>query len=375
MHYKSFFILLFILLCALPVWAQAVAENPVADTSYTADGRVIVLFKDGTYKTLDHTIALTIVFGDSEMYTEAEFDDEASDEDILQGITDVHESIVDDDTSRPFNPDLSELDVDHDISDSIALALFPQDCERVFNENWNTEVLFSYGVSNINSFLPARITLVDENNPYTPPLMGPINRGFTWYHAGMDIDLETGDTIRSSFSGKVRFVESSRYGYGKVVVIRHCNGLETLYGHLSSILVEPNQYVQSGDVIGLGGNTGRSTGPHLHYEIRFMGKAMDPAKIVNFDSGELLSSVLTIKPDLMYASNKGKSRYTKSRRGNYTATSRYTKSKSKSSSHTVRRGESLSTIARKNGISVSKLKKLNGIKGDKIKAGQKIRVK
>ena len=101
-------------------------------------------------------------------------------------------------------------------------------------------------------------------------------------HYGVDLKAEIGDTIRSSFEGKVRITRFNRDGYGFYVIIRHPNGIETLYGHLSKFLVKENQYVKAGQPIALSGNTGRSTGPHLHYEMRYMGRAMNPEKLVDF---------------------------------------------------------------------------------------------
>ena len=101
-------------------------------------------------------------------------------------------------------------------------------------------------------------------------------------HKGMDIKVYVGDTIRAAFSGKVRIVRYDGGGYGKYIVIRHNNGLETIYGHLSKQLVEENEEVRAGDVIGLGGNTGRSTGSHLHFETRLCGVALNPALLFDF---------------------------------------------------------------------------------------------
>jgi len=101
-------------------------------------------------------------------------------------------------------------------------------------------------------------------------------------HQGVDLKAQTGDTIYATFNGKIRLTKFDRNGYGFYVVIRHENGLETLYGHLSKFLVKPNQYVKVGTPIALSGNTGRSTGPHLHYETRFMGQAINPEQIINF---------------------------------------------------------------------------------------------
>jgi len=87
-------------------------------------------------------------------------------------------------------------------------------------------------------------------------------------HNGLDLKVNIGDTIVAAFDGKVRIVKYERRGYGKYVVIRHDNGLETVYGHLSKQLVEENQLVKAGEVIGLGGNTGRSTGSDINLQVK-----------------------------------------------------------------------------------------------------------
>jgi murein DD-endopeptidase MepM/ murein hydrolase activator NlpD len=101
-------------------------------------------------------------------------------------------------------------------------------------------------------------------------------------HNGVDLVGHIGDTIYACFDGKIRMSDYQARGYGKVVVIRHYNGLETIYGHMSKQFVIENQYVRHGDPIGLVGNTGRSTGAHLHLETRFCGKMIDPQKIFDF---------------------------------------------------------------------------------------------
>lgn len=110
------------------------------------------------------------------------------------------------------------------------------------------------------------------------------NFGKRWgrQHKGLDIKVYIGDTIRAAFSGKVRIVRYEANGYGNYIVIRHNNGLETVYGHLSKQLVRENQTVKAGQVIGLGGNTGRSTGSHLHFETRLCGMALNPALMFDF---------------------------------------------------------------------------------------------
>ena len=166
-------------------------------------------------------------------------------------------------------------------------------------------------------------------------------------HNGIDVKVYIGDTIRAAFGGKVRMVKYERRGYGKYVVIRHENGLETIYGHLSKQLVNEEQYVEAGEVIGLGGNTGRSTGSHLHFETRFLGQAINPALLFDFEKQDIVTD--------SYLFMKGKNRY---RRSNSSAVAsgggdiQYYK---------VRRGDSLNRISKKTGVSIDRLCKLNGI--------------
>jgi murein DD-endopeptidase MepM/ murein hydrolase activator NlpD len=98
-------------------------------------------------------------------------------------------------------------------------------------------------------------------------------------HYGLDLDLDTGDPVVSAFEGLVRISQWSD-SYGNVVVVRHPNGLETLYAHLNERKVLSGQYVQAGELLGLGGNTGRSFGAHLHWEIRYLGNPFDPNYVV-----------------------------------------------------------------------------------------------
>ena len=116
---------------------------------------------------------------------------------------------------------------------------------------------------------------------------------FRRMHRGIDLNLNTGDTVRAAFNGRVRIVSYEAKGYGKYVVIRHDNGLETVYAHFSKHLVERNQYVKAGEAIGLGGNTGRSFGSHLHFETRYMGVAINPAAIIDFSNSTVHSDVFT----------------------------------------------------------------------------------
>ena len=158
-------------------------------------------------------------------------------------------------------------------------------------------------------------------------------------HYGLDIKVERGDTIRAAFDGKVRYCSYQRRGYGYFVVVRHPNGLETLYAHLTQRLVEENEVVKAGDPIGLGGNTGRSTGPHLHFETRLLGKALNPALFFDFPNQDVTGdSYLYTKPKKKVYDPSDPDTYYK-----------------------VRSGDSLSRIAARKGVSIKQLCKLNGI--------------
>jgi len=124
-----------------------------------------------------------------------------------------------------------------------------------------------------------RFWSVPNNSPKLTSNFGP-----RWgrLHAGVDIDLETGDPVYSAFDGIVRVSGYNNGGYGNFMVVRHYNGIETLYGHLSRKNLESGAYVKAGDQIGLGGSTGRSTGSHLHFETRYEGNPFNPTYVFNF---------------------------------------------------------------------------------------------
>ena len=167
-------------------------------------------------------------------------------------------------------------------------------------------------------------------------------------HNGIDVKVYIGDTIRAAFSGKVRMVKYERRGYGKYVVIRHESGLETIYGHLSKQMVSEDQYVEAGEVIGLGGNTGRSTGSHLHFETRFLGQAINPALLFDFEKQDIVTDTYLFK--------KGNNRYRRS-----SSKAGVVASNGGAQYYKVRKGDSLSRISQKTGVSIDRLCKLNGI--------------
>lgn len=188
-------------------------------------------------------------------------------------------------------------------------------------------------------------------------------------HYGLDLQLHVGDTVRSCFDGKVRIVDYDRGGYGKYVVVRHTNGLETVYGHMSRQTVKEGDIVRSGDPIGLGGNTGRSTGPHLHLEMRFMGIAINPANIIDFGTGVPVREMYVFN-NRTYKRSAKQSTYVASRQRNNSEPAGSTIKVVK-----IRRGDTLAKIAKKNGVTVSKLCKLNGISSKtKLRVGTSLRV-
>ena len=177
-------------------------------------------------------------------------------------------------------------------------------------------------------------------------------------HKGIDLKVLKGDTIRAAFNGKVRIKAFERRGYGYYVVLRHPNGLETIYGHLSKILVEENQIVRAGETIGLGGNTGRSTGSHLHFETRFLGQAINPAEIIDFENGGPHQDTYVFHNIKING-----------RRSNI-----YTSSSDRMVYHRVKSGDTLGKIARIYGTSVNELCRLNGLKSTSVlRIGQSIR--
>ena len=213
------------------------------------------------------------------------------------------------------------------------------------------------------------------------------NFGSRWggQHKGLDIKVYIGDTIRSAFSGKVRIVRYEGGGYGKYIVIRHNNGLETIYGPLSKQLVKENQEVRAGEVIGLGGNTGRSTGSHLHFETRLCGVALNPALMFDFreqdvtgdyyafnkatyDSESITATRLRGKQDGSTIARENKAE-------DFATNDRMTSGlKDQVQYHKVAKGETLDAIAKKRGVTIDKICKLNHIsKTKRLRPGQILR--
>ena len=195
-------------------------------------------------------------------------------------------------------------------------------------------------------------------------------------HYGLDVDLNTGDTVRAAFSGKVHVVNYQRRGYGYYISIRHDNGLETVYGHLSRQLVKEDEIVEAGTPIGLGGSTGHSTGPHLHFETVFKGHAIDPALLFDFTRQDVTCDNYTFyKSKFAALAKASKDKVTKAKKTKSSSKTTATPS-GKGSYHKVRSGDTLSAIAQRYGTSVNNLCKLNGISQKTVlKLGRSLRYK
>ena len=224
------------------------------------------------------------------------------------------------------------------------------------------------------------LTLTNEGEGcFSMPFRGGITSEFGWRkyrpHYGTDIDLETGDQVVTSFDGMVRMAKYY-YGYGNCIIVRHNNGLETVYGHLSKILVEAGQKVTSGSIIGLGGNTGRSFGSHLHFEMRYLGQALDTEDFIDYTKGELKCNTFTLRR--ADVENKYDLRALHSRHRRDIGLSRSDKNSGKAGKgglYRVKSGDSLGKIAKRNGTTIKSLCKKNGLKPNStLKLGQRIKI-
>lgn len=276
-----------------------------------------------------------------------------------------------------------------------------------FYTNWANK-----GVKNAEGYVPAH-TKIDLRGFAMPTpsrqLNSPFGQRWGRLHAGLDIKVYVGDTICAAFDGKVRIVDFNANGYGNYVVIRHPNGLETLYGHMSKHLVKANQIVHAGEPIGLGGDTGRSFGSHLHFETRLCGTPINPALMFDFPHQDVTSdffvtttsygtpkgSAVAVTTSRIASDNEraanvavaeepvaetaknavAKTSVVVAPKVNNKASKKQQKQpKQQQKSYTVKSGDSLTAIARRNGTTVDQLCKKNGIKKDAtIRPGQTLK--
>ena len=231
------------------------------------------------------------------------------------------------------------------------------DSSNIFTENWE-RITFPYPT---DEKTPDSICISFDTkyDTFTLPHNNVLTSGFGYrrggFHKGIDIRLAKGTKVKAAFNGKVRYARYNSGGFGNLVIIRHFNGLETYYAHLSKLLVKENEIVESGKVIGLGGNTGVEwSGTHLHFEVRYRDLSFDPQKMISLDNENLISQELVLRKKDFHPAIQNKRKY-----------------------HKIKSGDTLSHLARKYGTSTSRIVKIN--KGltinSTLRIGQRIRVR
>ena len=252
------------------------------------------------------------------------------------------------DTIRKAIPDTIPYVMEEDDLESDSTTYFPA---NDLYSLWDTINIHSPKFNYKELESERELTLCNEQScGYVHPFLGNVTSSFgprkRKFHYGMDIDLETGDQVVAAFDGKVRIAKKSN-SYGNVIVIRHSNGLETYYAHLSKINVEVDQNVFAGETIGLGGNTGRSRGSHLHFEIRYLGQPINPTEMISFNDCRLISDTFCLsKKTFNY----------------YDQVYKIAQNNAKHRVYVVKKGDTLSGIAKKHGVSVKSLTQKNKIK-------------
>jgi murein DD-endopeptidase MepM/ murein hydrolase activator NlpD len=239
------------------------------------------------------------------------------------------------------------LGAEDDYGDIPAFRLYPE---------WSNERVNPYGIRLENTEDTININVGTFRFPLPTHYRVTSEFGFRRgrFHYGIDLKLNIGDSVVSAFDGMVRIAKTQRGGYGEYVVVRHNNGLETVYGHLNKILVAEGQQVRAGETLGEGGNTGRSTGPHLHFEVRYLGQAINPRDMVDFADGRLCCHAENLRLT----------------RGNF----EYIKEVEAVKHWVVKSGHTLSLVASRTGVSINRLCSLNNIKRTSVlRIGQRIR--
>lgn len=247
-------------------------------------------------------------------------------------------------------------------------------------QTWDHDVC--YTSAHANDLMKLNDTLwmcvvEDAERDFVMPVDGPVTSRYGprggRYHQGIDLDLETGDTVVSAWAGKVRYAKFNDGGFGNLVIVRHNNGLETFYAHLDKIMVYPNQVVDAGEVLGLGGNTGHSRGSHLHFEVRFYDAAMNPEQVIDFEHKKCKDENLLVHRGLFQPGAKPIDMY-----GNVSSSTASSASPTASTKkfYKVRSGDTLGAIASRNRTTVSKICQLNGIRPTTIlQVGRSLRIR
>ncbi len=276
---------------------------------------------------------------------------------------------------------------------------------QVYKEHWDTAQVFAYRTVELKD-LPdvVDVKLISDYDDFHAPYMtkvyskyGPRGRR---NHNGVDLPLKTGDPVFATFEGKVRYSTYNSGGFGNLVIVRHSNGLETWYAHLSRRNVVANDYVKAGDVIGYGGSTGRSFGPHLHFEVRYFDQTFDPERLFAFEDGELRYQTFALERSFFSINSRETDQLDEDDFSNiasltdaegeeasaedilaYLSEAEKAKReeeyrKSQEVYHTVKQGDMLGTISRKYGVSVDQICRLNNItRTTTLRLNKRLRVK
>lgn len=323
--------------------------------------------------------------------------------------------------SKP-DPSKKPIDTLNTSNDKIKILLYPDntwsylqvetttDPEEAYKKNWITNQIFAYrNLPTKDIPETVELELIKSYNDFHSPIVGKV---FSKYgrrgkrnHTGVDIPLTTGEPIFATFGGKVRYAQFNSGGYGNLIIVRHANGLETWYAHLSRINVKPDDMVTAGMVIGLGGSTGRSRGPHLHFEMRYRDQTFDPEYIIDFPSGDLRYQTFALEksflninssasetldednsydetllavdsPDGKLTSDDILNNIAKTEKQAVQQKAVAPKPSSDPLYHTIKKGDNLGKIAKQYGTSIKKLCQLNKITENTIiREGKKLRVR
>lgn len=270
----------------------------------------------------------------------------------------------------------------------------------VYKYNWDTSSVFSYrNIELVQIPEVVELKLAKKLNEFHPPIVGKV---FSKYgprrrrnHNGVDIPLKMGEPIYATFEGKVRYAKYNSGGFGYLVIVRHPNGLETWMAHLSKLNCEVGDFVKAGQVVGFGGNTGRSRGPHLHFEMRYQDQTFDPEFLIDFEGGELKYLTFALEKQFFNIHSRAselleEDDYDEVLPESLLATAsdeaimkvaekqvdQAATSSNKPTYYKVKSGDNLGKIALRNGTTVSNICKLNGIKSTTIlQIGKSLRVK
>ena len=289
---------------------------------------------------------------------------------------------------------LTVLDTLATENDAVQVILYSNNSWKyILNREFDIEITIFYKFCETTTLFPYKevdmsgmpksvvIDLVDSLTSYHCPYQGSVHPRGKYgprrrrQHQGVDLPLKMGDPVYATFCGRVRISQYNKGGYGNLVIIRHDNGLETYYGHLSERLVEPDQWVEAGQIIGLGGSTGRSTGPHLHFETRYYGQSFDPERLIDFKNGTLSRETFLLKKSFFSIySNAGQD--FEDEIANEEQDKKEAAKKAAMKYYKIRSGDTLGGIARRYGTTVTNLCRLNGIKSTTVlRIGRSLRVR